>query len=750
MFGNFTEEAKKIIVGAKIEMKELKHPYVGSEHLMLSILKNDKKIAEKLKLYNLDYDKFKKAIVESIGVGKKESEWFLYTPLIKRVIEEAIVSSKENNHNEVTPKHLLYALLEEGEGVAIRIMLSMGIDLEELMSEFEIKLIQKKKNKKLLLDEFGIDLNKKALNNEIDPVYGREKEIKRVIEILSRRTKNNPLLIGDAGVGKTAIVEELARKITNGDVPNSLKLKRIISVDMASLVAGTKYRGEFEERIRKIINEVENNEDVILFIDEIHTIVGAGGAEGAIDASNIFKPALARGKIRMIGATTKDEYKNSIEKDKALERRFQIVTVEEPSKDDVLNILFNLKNIYASYHHVIIEDEIIKQMVALSSKYIHDRNEPDKTIDLLDEACSLASMKESNELKEYNNLNKKLKKILDLKKEYLIKNDFAKASEYKNEENELMNKINELELIVNNTNKVTIDDVISVIKLKTKLDDYIFDNNLFDCNGLKNKLKSKIKGQDEIIDNLVDTYNLKCLNKTDECLSYLFIGPSGVGKTYLARSFGEEIFKKNVFKIDMSEFGESYSVSKLIGSPSGYVGYDDNNSFFECVRENPNSIIILDEIDKSHESVRNLLYQVLDEGHIKDSKGRDINFNHTIIIMTSNVGFETNTIGFNNESNNSLNDVFSKSFLNRIDSVITFNSLDENIVKEIIVDNIKLLEQKYNVIIDYDDVIDDLVNKTNYLEFGARHVKDVIRKNVLNVLITNNKKKVKLKDTLKV
>ena len=750
MFGNFTEEAKKIMVGAKIEMKELKHPYVGSEHLMLSILKNDKKIAEKLKLYNLDYDTFKKAIVESIGVGKKESEWFLYTPLIKRVIEEAIVSSKENNHNEVTPKHLLYALLEEGEGVAIRIMLSMGIDLEELMSEFEIKLIQKKKNKKLLLDEFGIDLNKKVLNNEIDPVYGREKEVKRVIEILSRRTKNNPLLIGDAGVGKTAIVEELARKITNGDVPNSLKLKRIISVDMASLVAGTKYRGEFEERIRKIINEVENNEDVILFIDEIHTIVGAGGAEGAIDASNIFKPALARGKIRMIGATTKDEYKNSIEKDKALERRFQIVTVEEPSKDDVLNILFNLKDIYASYHHVIIEGEVIEQMVTLSSKYIHDRNEPDKTIDLLDEACSLASMKESNELKEYNNLNKKLKKILDLKKEYLIKNDFVKASEYKNEENELMNKINELELIVNNTNKVTIDDVISVIKLKTKLDDYIFDNNLFDCNGLKNKLKSKIKGQDEIIDNLVDTYNLKCLNKTDECLSYLFIGPSGVGKTYLARSFGEEIFKKNIFKIDMSEFSESYSVSKLIGSPSGYVGYDDNNSFFECVRENPNSIIILDEIDKSHESVRNLLYQVLDEGHIKDSKGRDINFNHTIIIMTSNVGFETNAIGFNNESNNSLNDVFSKSFLNRIDNVITFNSLDENIVKEIIVDNIKLLEQKYNVIIDYDDVIDDLVNKTNYLEFGARHVKDVIRKNVLNVLITNNKKKVKLKDTLKV
>ena len=431
MLGNFTEEAKKIMVGAKIEMKELKHPYVGSEHLMLSILKNDKKIASSLKNYNLDYDTFKKAIIDSIGVGKKENEWFLYTPLIKRVIEEAIVSSKENNHNEVTPRHLLYAILEEGEGVAIRIMLSMGIDLDEMMNEFEIKLVSKKKNKKLLLDEFGIDLNKKALNNEIDPVCGRDKEIKRVIEILSRRTKNNPLLIGDAGVGKTAIVEELARKIVNGDVPNSLKLKRIISVDMASLVAGTKYRGEFEERIRKIISEVENNDEIILFIDEIHTIVGAGGAEGAIDASNIFKPALARGKIKVIGATTKDEYKSTIEKDKALERRFQVVNVEEPSKEDVLNILYNLKDIYASYHHVIVDDAILENMAYLSSKYIHDRKEPDKTIDLLDEACSLASMKESKELKEYNELNKKLKNVMNLKKEYLIKNDFVKASEYK-------------------------------------------------------------------------------------------------------------------------------------------------------------------------------------------------------------------------------------------------------------------------------------------------------------------------------
>lgn len=750
MLGNFTEEAKKIMVGAKIEMKELKHPYVGSEHLMLSILKNDKKIASSLKNYNLDYDTFKKAIIDSIGVGKKANEWFLYTPLIKRVIEEAIVSSKENNHNEVTPRHLLYAILEEGEGVAIRIMLSMGIDLDEMMNEFEIKLVSKKKNKKLLLDEFGIDLNKKALNNEIDPVCGRDKEIKRVIEILSRRTKNNPLLIGDAGVGKTAIVEELARKIVNGDVPNSLKLKRIISVDMASLVAGTKYRGEFEERIRKIISEVENNDEIILFIDEIHTIVGAGGAEGAIDASNIFKPALARGKIKVIGATTKDEYKSTIEKDKALERRFQVVNVEEPSKEDVLNILYNLKDIYASYHHVIVDDAILENMAYLSSKYIHDRKEPDKTIDLLDEACSLASMKESKELKEYNELNKKLKNVMNLKKEYLIKNDFVKASEYKNEENELMNKINELELTINTTNKVELDDIYNVIKMKTHLEDYMFNSELFDYDKLKEKLKNKIKGQDKVIDSLVDSYRLKCQNKTNECLSYLFVGPSGVGKTFLAKVFGEEIFKKNVFKLDMSEFSEAHTISKLIGAPSGYVGYDDNNSFFECVRENPNSLVILDEVDKSHESVRNLLYQVLDEGHIKDSKGRNINFEHTIIIMTSNIGFETNQIGFNKESNNELMDVFSKSFLNRIDNIMTFKQLDEEIIKEILEENIEMLEQKYNVLIDYEDVLDELIKETSYKEFGARHIKNVVRKRIENSIIGKKSKKIKIKGTLMV
>ena len=402
MFGQFTEEARKILVNAKSEMMELRHPYVGSEHRLLAILKSKNNVSKKLKQYNLDYDKFKNKIIEILGFGTKESEWFLYTPLLKRIMENAMLDCKEKN-SEVTIEALFSSLLEEGEGVAIRILLNLNIDLDKLYNEFNYKIFKPKK-KKLLLEELGTDLTNKA--NELDPVIGREDEIKRVIEILSRRTKNNPLLIGEAGVGKTAIVEELSRRIINGDVPNNLKTKRIISLDMATLVAGTKYRGEFEERVRKILKEVEEDNDIILFIDEIHTLVGAGGAEGAIDASNIFKPALSRNKLRCIGATTISEYKKFIESDKALERRFQKVNIEIPNKDVVKQILLKLKPIYENYHHVIIKDELLDKIIELSDKYIFDRNQPDKSIDILDEVCAKSSLKESKELIEYNKLNK--------------------------------------------------------------------------------------------------------------------------------------------------------------------------------------------------------------------------------------------------------------------------------------------------------------------------------------------------------
>ena len=469
MFGNFEEEARKVLVNAKKEMRDLNHPYVSSEHLLLAILKGDNEISEKLKSYDLDYNRFKNEIIKIIGKGSKPSEWFLYTPLLKRIIENATYDAKENNNGVVTINHLFASLLDEGEGVAIRILIGMDIDIDELYSEFTDKIINQKSHKKLLIDELGVDLNKRAINGLLDPVTGRDEEIKRVLEILCRRRKNNPLLIGDAGVGKTAIVEELANMIVSGEVPLALRDKRIISLDMASSVAGTKYRGEFEERMNKILKEIEDNDDIILFIDEIHTLVGAGGAEGAIDASNIFKPALARGKIRCIGATTTDEYKKYIEKDSALERRFQTVMIEEPKTDTVKSILMNLKEIYEGYHKVVISEDIIDLIINLSNKYIYNRNEPDRSIDILDEVSAKCSLKESKSLKEYSFYNKKLKDIIKRKKEAILKNDFEKASEYKKQEFEFMNKINNLELCLykKHSQVVTKMDVAEVINMKT-------------------------------------------------------------------------------------------------------------------------------------------------------------------------------------------------------------------------------------------------------------------------------------------
>ena len=451
MFGEFTEEARKILVSAKEEMYELKHPYVGSEHLLLAILKDNNAVSKKLKEYNLTYDVLKKEITNIIGVGSEYPEWFLYTPLLKRIIENAIVDSKENNNGDVTVEHLFASLLEEGEGVGIRIMLGMDIDLDKLYKDFSNKLIMSsktKKTKKLLIDELGYDLTKKALNNELDPVVGRDEEISRLLEILCRRTKNNPILIGEAGVGKTAIVEELSRMVAFGEVPKKLKNKRIISLDMATMVAGTKYRGEFEERMRKVLKEIEDNDDIILFIDEIHTLVGAGGAEGAIDASNIFKPALARGKIKCIGATTTEEYKKYIEADGALDRRFQKILIQTPDKATVKEILSKLKPIYEKYHNVIISEEIIDLIVDLSERYIYDRNQPDKSIDILDEVCSFASLKESDELKKYKSYNKDLQLVINSKNKAIINNSFDSAAKFRKKEKELMDKINKLELDV--------------------------------------------------------------------------------------------------------------------------------------------------------------------------------------------------------------------------------------------------------------------------------------------------------------
>jgi len=748
MYNSFTEEARKILMSAKEEMKKLKHPYVGSEHLLLSILKDNNEISEKLKDYDLDYKRFKNELIDIVGVGSKESECFLYTPLLKRIMENAVYDSKENNNGNVTISHLFSSMLEEGEGIAIRILIGMDIDLDDLYQEFAYKLpIKKTKNKKLLIDELGVDLTKKASNNELDPVVGRDEEINRVIEILSRRKKNNPILIGEAGVGKTAIVEELSRMISNNEVPNSLKNKRIISLDMATTVAGTKYRGEFEERVNKILKELEDNDDIILFIDEIHTLVGAGGAEGAIDASNIFKPALARNKMRCIGATTTSEYKKFISNDKALDRRFQKVEVCVPSKKTVREILLRLRDTYSNFHKTLISDEIIDYIIELSDKYIKNRYQPDKSIDILDEVSAHVSLKENKKLKKYNNLTKELNELIKTKKSYLIKKDYDTASIYKEKENKLMTKINklELELVKEKTNIVTKEDVIKVVSRKSNVP--IFELKEIDKKDIVNfekNLKENIIGNEKNIDELIKIYKKLKLGFKDDnmCYSMLFVGPSGVGKTELAKLFSNKI-SNSVIRIDMSEYSESHTISKLIGSPAGYVGYDDNKNILEKVKDNPFSVIIVDELEKAHPNIINLFYQILDEGKLKDSKGEDIYFNNAMIIMTSNIGFNNNSIGFNNKNkvSNELKETLSIPFINRIDNVLTFEYLTLDNIKQIVEGQIKKLKNKYkkkDIKLKINNtVIEEIIEKSNYKEYGARKVNKII-KNDLEMLIINS------------
>ena len=746
MFGNFTEEARGIIVRAKKEMYELKHPYVGSEHLLLAILKDNNEISNKLKEFDLTYEKLRTEIINIIGVGTIETEWFLYTPLLKRIMENAIIDSKENNEGEVTIEHLFTSLLEEGEGVAIRIMIGMNIDIDKLYSEFSYKFTKKtKKHQKLEVETLGINLTEKAKNKELDPVIGREKEIKRLLEILCRRTKNNPILIGEAGVGKTAIVEELSRMIVNNDVPLKLKNKKIINIDVGALVAGTKYRGEFEDRVRKVLKEVEENEDIILFIDEIHTIVGAGGAEGAIDASNIFKPALARGKLRLIGATTIDEYKKFIKPDSALDRRFQSINIEIPDKEKVREILTKIKPIYENYHKVIVKQDIINLITDLSEKYIYGRFEPDKSIDILDEVCSLVSLKETKNLKKYNQLNKQLSEIIENKKQSIIKNDFKKASAYKENENKIMDEINNLELKFydKTPKKVTKEDVANVIYSKTKIPVYELLNETEQTfKNIKQDLKQEVIGQDKIIDNIMNIVKrIKLGFKENKCYSMMFCGPSGVGKTLTAKTFAKNLVGNNIIKLDMTEYIEPHSVSKIIGPPPGYVGYQDNTNILEEIKNKPYSVLILDEIERAHPNVINLFLQILDDGKIKDSKGSIVRFDNITIIMTSNIGFNEENIGFKKNENKviqKLKETFSIPFINRIDNILIFDKLKKEDIKKLINDKLIDIKRKYlnNINLRIDDkVIESIIEESNYEEFGARKIDKIIKDKIENQII---------------
>ena len=748
MFIKFNEEAQKVLKKARDEMKKLKHAFVGSEHLILSILSSNNDVSEKLNEYGINYDNFKEELVKCIGIGKTVNNYFIYTPLLKRVLENAIIEAKENNMNEVTIETIFLSILDEGEGVAIRILNNLGVNTDDIYTSFNNKTVVKgKSQRKFSFYEFGIDLTKKASDGKIDPLIGRNNEVDKMIEILLRRNKNNPLLIGEAGVGKTAIVEELANRIVKNQVPEQLKKYKLISLSMASLVAGTKYRGEFEERITKILKELEQSDNTIIFIDEIHTIVGAGGAEGAIDASNIIKPALARGKIKLIGATTISEYKKTIREDKALNRRFQTINVDETSVSETEYILNNIKHIYEDYHHVQIDNDIIHRLVMLTDKYMYDKKNPDKSIDVLDEVCAKVSLIKDHNVIKLEDMKNELDKIKEEKNKLIVSHNFNEALLLKNKELNLESKINNIWL--NNKNKlslrkVTIEDVSSVLKEKCRVPIYEIEKDYNKLLKLENYLNNKVIGQNEVIEKLVQvTKKIKLgYKKSNVPYSFLFVGSSGIGKTYLVKEYSKYL-DIPLIRLDMSEFRENHSVSKIIGSPPGYVGYDDTNNVLEQVRNNPFSIILLDEIEKAGRDVINLFLQILDEGMITDSHGNKVSFQNTIIIMTSNVASEKNTIGFNDDNkslvNDSLRETLSTIFVNRINMICQFNKLSEENIHKIVNKKIKEIKNNFldsNIKISVSKkVIDEIIKESEYNLYGARKLNKILEDKIDNIVI---------------
>ena len=658
MYNNYNLETSRIFKDAEKIMMSLNHGYVGTEHLFLSMLKNNEEIRNLLEKYQIEYDDFLEELLLVVNSENYKKVACIYTPLLKKVIKNAEMHAK---NSFVTPFMLLESLLEEGEGIAIRILISMGLDIDKLYDE--IKMKDKKSNQKLEIYNIGKDMSKDLSE---DVIVGREKEIDLITETLLRKNKNNPLLIGDAGVGKSAIVEELARRIKNGNVPNSLKNKKIISIEMSSLVAGTKYRGEFEEKLNKIIKEVENNPEIILFIDEIHTLSNAGGAEGAINASDILKPYLARGKIKVIGATTTNEYNKFIAKDKALSRRFDLIKINEPSVDETIYILSKIKPSFEHHYNIKITEENIRQIVDLTNKYILDRFNPDKSIDLLDSVCAMKEVKSPKE-KNIISLKNKLSNIIKTKEKMVKRNNFEEALNYRKQEIELNEKI---EKEKNMANRITNNDIKEVMLRKSNIPN--IKNNWKDLNTY---LKDKIIGQEEAINEIID--NLKS-KESDLPVSILLTGSTGVGKTKTVKEIAAYL-KMPLVRLDLSEYNEPVSINRLIGSSAGYVGYDDEN-VFDKIRMYPNSIVLLDELEKAHPSVINLFLQVLDEGFITNAKGEKIDFKNTYIFMTSNA--EVNSkIGFMKGKSNYQNS-FSKEFLGRITCTVNYKNITKEMVKK--------------------------------------------------------------------
>lgn len=738
MFVNFSEEVRHILKQAEKERADLNHPYVGSEHLLLSLLKNSR-LKEVFEKRGLTYNKFKNKLIDIVGIGTKKSEFILYTPLLKRILENSIIEAREDNNKNVTPEILVISILDSEDGVANSILKSLRINMDKLYYDIKSKKYNKStRKKKSLLDELATDLTKLAKEGRLDPVIGRDKEISRTIEILLRRKKNNPILIGPAGVGKTAIVEEIANLIAKGKCPNFLKHKRIISLNIFSLVSGTKYRGEFEEKLKNVIRELEENDDIILFIDEIHTMVGAGGAEGAIDASNILKPSLARGTIKIIGATTLDEYKKFIEPDSALSRRFQNVMVNEPNKEDVVKILMEIRPLYEKYHNIIMPKKLINELVNLTDKYLSNRYEPDRSIDILDEVCAKVSITENYLEKRLKKLNEKLNIIKKEKMKAIENNNFKLAYSLKNKENNIDNIISNLKV---NKKIVTKENILDVIKLKSNINLINIDGNRTEFyKNLEDKLNNIVIGQNNNIKTLIESLKKKEVIKKNKCYSVFIYGKEYTGKTLLAKEFLKELVnEKSIINIDLSLYKEYHMISKLIGTTAGYLGYDNKNNIFEKIRTNPNSALIIDNYEDACLEVKNLFIKILEDGWIEDASGKMIDFSNSIIIFTSKVEEEMNSLGFDGKEKDSFDDSF-RSIKDKVSVCIKMNNLNECMVKKIIRKRLNDIVNSYiNIDVKYDDSYEkylfDLYKEKKSLPYVLNKINNSFENKIADALI---------------
>ncbi len=776
-YGKLTERAQVVILEAENESEKFKHGYVGTEHVLLGLLKEDGYSAKLLGKYGVYTETIREMLQKYLGYGdiKTVEGEILLTPRTKRLLDESFIEAKNLNHKYVSPEHILLALLNQGEGMGYTILKSLRVNFtsikEELVSLLsgnyndklsDSKSSKEKKEKTPMIDKYGRDLTEMAKEGTLDPVIGRDSETQRLLEILCRRIKNNPCLIGEPGVGKTAVVEGLAQKIVEGNIPEILRDKRVVALDLTSMVAGAKYRGEFEDRLKKVMDEIIKDKSIIIFIDEIHTIIGAGGAEGAIDAANILKPALARGEIQCIGATTIDEYRKHIEKDSALERRFQPITVGEPSKSETLEILRGLRDKYESHHRVKITDEALNAAVNLSDRYISDRFMPDKAIDLIDEAAAKVRIENLTTPPDLKEVEEQINELSKEKEESVRLQEFERAAGLRDKEKELKEKLGNMKkewTTHNSVKTLTVNEekIAKVVSNWTKIPiEKLTEKESEKLLNLENILHKRVIGQNEAVKSIARAVRRARVGIKDPNRpigSFIFLGPTGVGKTELSKALAEAMFgdENSIIRVDMSEYMEGHSVAKLIGAPPGYIGYDDGGQLTEAVRRKPYSIILLDEIEKAHPDIFNILLQIMEDGRLTDGKGKVVNFKNTIIIMTSNVGAheikKQKVIGFNTIVNDEseyekmkenilgeLKQKFKPEFLNRIDDTIVFHKLNDedlNKIIDLMLTSISERLEGREIYLDFEeDSKKFLLNKGIDLNYGARPLRRLIIKEV--------------------